>query len=426
MPLVNVGLLARMLAMKPDASILRDLARAYRDAAARDVHDERRNLWRDHNSFRGRGRVPVHVRFGSWNAWCGEMFAEKKLSCQDPFFRAHELYLRLALLHDSFGDDYIMEPWLPLAAVARRHPEGRYGVKTGRIGTGMHGGAGKYDYPIRELDDLKKMRVPIYQVDAKRTAEDLAKLQDALDGILTIDLQPAPRGAVTGDLSTELGHLRGIENIMLDMSDNADWLHELVGFMSRGLLDVQQKAEDAGYITLSMGDNQAPCYCHELEDPKPNSGPRKRKDLWGFFAAQEFTLISPAMHEEFLIRHQMPLMQNFGLVAYGCCEDLTLKIDMLRKIPNLRRIAVTPWADVRKCAEQIGTDYIISWRPNPTDMICCGFDEKRIRRILRGGLLAAKGCHVEICLKDVESVEGDSGRLKRWVKIAKEVVQEMA
>ena len=47
------------------------------------------------------------------------------------------------------------------------------------------------------------------------------------------------------------------------------------------------------------------------------------------------------MHEEFLFRYQLPIMEQAGLVAYGCCEDLTCKIDMLRQIPNLRRIAVS-------------------------------------------------------------------------------------
>ena len=72
-----------------------------------------------------------------------------------------------------------------------------------------------------------------------------------------------------------------------------------------------------------------------------NSGPRKRKDLWGFCAAQEFTLVSPAFHEEFLLRYQRPIYEQFGLVHYGCCENLTHKIDMLRSIKNLRSIAVS-------------------------------------------------------------------------------------
>jgi hypothetical protein len=119
-----------------------------------------------------------------------------------------------------------------------------------------------------------------------------------------------------------------------------------------------------------------------------------RRDLWCHCSAQEFALISPAMHDEFLLQYQFPIMARFGLSAYGCCEDLTRKIAMLRKVPNLRRIAVTPRADVARCAEQIGADYVLSWRPNPAQMICCGFDPDLIRKVVTDALDACKGCRV--------------------------------
>jgi hypothetical protein len=152
----------------------------------------------------------------------------------------------------------------------------------------------------------------------------------------------------------------------------------------------------------------------------------KRKDLFAHLAAQEFALISPAMHEEFLLRYQLPIMQHFGLVAYGCCEDLTQKIAMLRHVPNLRIIAVAPRADLKSCAAQIALDYVISWRPNPTDVISCGFDEHRTRRILREGLAVTRGQHVQIHLKDVETVEGDTRRLARFAQIAREEIDKVA
>ncbi|MBN1556673.1 MAG: hypothetical protein JW951_00845, partial [Lentisphaerae bacterium] len=109
---------------------------------------------------------------------------------------------------------------------------------------------------------------------------------------------------------------------------------------------------------------------------------------------------------------------------YGCCEDLTHKIDMLRGIPNLRRIAVSPFADAARCAEQIGGDYVLSYRPSPADMVSYGFDPDRIRGILRPDLDAcrANGCHVDITLKDVETVEGDPGRARRWTALTREII----
>ena len=67
---------------------------------------------------------------------------------------------------------------------------------------------------------------------------------------------------------------------------------------------------------------------------------------------------------------------------------------------------------------------MISWRPNPADMVCCGFDEALIRRIIGNGLAACRGCRVHIHLKDVETVQGDPGRLKRWVRIVRDVAGE--
>lgn len=132
------------------------------------------------------------------------------------------------------------------------------------------------------------------------------------------------------------------------------------------------------------------------------------------------------MHDEFILRYQMPMMEKFGLIAYGCCEDLTHKIDMLRKVPNLRRIAVAPTADARKCAEQIQQDYVLSWRPNPSEMICCGFNPDLIRRLVKDAMEATKGCHVDITLKDVQTVQHHPENLREWVKIVRDISDEYA
>ena len=166
-------------------------------------------------------------------------------------------------------------------------------------------------------------------------------------------------------------------------------------------------------------------YAEELADPAANVNGVTRSQLWGYMAAQEFTVVSAAMHDEFLLQYQLPILKAFGLVSYGCCEDLTRKIDMLRQIPNLRRIAVTPSANVARCAEQIGPDYVFSYRPNPVDMVCYGFDSERIGSILRQDLRACKHCHVDITLKDVETVQGDPERVRNWVALTRQIIDEV-
>jgi len=272
---------------------------------------------------------------------------------------------------------------------------------------------------------MKKLVAPRHEIDEETTAFELERINEAIGDILEVN---SDRGPILirhdGTLSQPLEQLRGLEQMMMDMVEYPDQLHGLMAFLRDATLWNQQQAEDAGDWSLASGSNQAMAYAEELPRPKANSAGHRRSEIWGYFQAQELTMVSPQMHEEFMLRYQLPVMEKFGLTAYGCCEDLTRKIDMLRQVPNLRMIAVAPVADVARCAEQIGPDYVISYRPNPTDMVCCGFDEEKTRRILSNDMDAfrANDCRFHINLKDVYTLEGDSGRIARWVRIARDIV----
>ncbi len=402
-----------------DREILRDLARRYAEVAADPVQDRRRAKWRRHNSLKG-GPPLIYVRAFAW-----QELPEWTCRCTDPFFQFHERSLRHLLVWHSYQDDSIFEPWVTQGAAYTCYG---WGVTAARHTSDDPRGSYKVDYPIKSLDDIAKLRTPWHGIDEAKTAEAAARLQDAIGDIITVAVDRGPVYRMwTADLSTDLGHLRGIEHIMMDMIDNPEWFHRLLQFMSDGVLGVQDAAERAGDWGLCDHQNQAMPYAEELPDPAANVYGVKRSQLWGYAAAQEYTGVSPAMHEEFLLRYQLPMLSKFGLAAYGCCEDLTRKIDMLRQVPNLRRIAVAPAADVAECARQIRGDYVLSYRPSPADMVSYGFDPERARTILRRDLAAcrANGCHTDITLKDVETVEGDPTRVPRWVGIAREVIDEI-
>lgn len=404
-----------------DAQIVRDLAEQYAEVSAKPIQEERRQLWADHMSLKPT-RPLVLATFGMWNVWCREVFADTQMRCQDPFYREHERRLRMLLFQDTVGDDFILEPWLTQMATVKGVWRQLWGVNEDHTPAGVEGGAWKFEPPIKTWDDLEKIRPTPHEVDEDATARNVSKLHDAVGGILPIDVPRSPAYAgFMADISTSLAGLRGLEQIFLDMYESPDELHRLLAFMCDGILANNAAAEKAGHFSLTSGINQAMTYARELERPCPNSGPRKRSQLWGFCAAQEFTLVSPEFHDEFLVRYQLPIYEPFGLLHYGCCENLTSKIDMLRQFKNLRSIAVTPTADVRACAEQIGRNYVISWRPNPTDMVCAGWDEGRIRRIVGDGLKACQGGFVHLHLKDVETVQGEPDRLARWVRIVRDL-----
>ncbi len=406
-----------------DVRILRDLAVRYVDICNKDVQRERRDLWRRHNSL-VRTRPLIYARCISLR---GDEIPDLALECEDPFYRQHEDFLRRMIFQDGVGDDFIFEPWITQRASLVTPAGGPWGFRYDHIYSGAPRGAWKFDPPVKELADIKKLAEPHHVVDEEATARDVARLRDAVGDLLEVSVDRAPFYRVWhADISYDLAQLRGLEQVMWDMADNPEWLHGLAGRLSASVLRTHDEAERAGDWRLCDHGNQAMPYALELSDPQANSESVTRDRLWTFAAAQEMAQVSPQMHEEFVLNYQLPIIEKFGLVAYGCCEDLTHKIDMLRRIPNLRRIAVTPVADVAKCAEQIGEDYVFSWRPNPALMVSCGFDAERVRRIVRGGLEASRGCHVDITLKDIETVQGDPTRLRRWVEIVRATAEQFA
>jgi len=403
-----------------DLNVIRELARQYADLAAQPIQAQRRRWWDDHHSLKP-APVLVLATFGMWNVWCREFFGDATLKCQDPFLRDHERSLRMLIFQDSVGDDFILEPWITQRAAVRGQWGQLWGLQEQFIHSAETGGAWKFNPAIREWSDLDRIQPTPHAIDENQTREWADKLEEAVGDILPVEINRTPvYHGFMADISTSLARLRGLETVMLDMYEHPEELHRLLALMRDGILANNEAAEAAGDYSLSSHTNQAMVYGAGLEWPRPHSGPRRRSQLWGFCAAQEYTLISPAFHDEFLLQYQLPIISRFGKVHYGCCEDLTAKIDMLRKIPNLRSIAVTPTANLPRCAEQIGRDYVISWRPNPTDMVCAGWDEARIRRILREALAACRGQSLHIHLKDVETVQGDVSRLARWVRIVRE------
>ena len=400
-----------------EAQVVRDLAKRYLEICNTPEQQELRRLWRAHNSLKPTRPLVLCMPGDAYYE-----IADTQLVCEDPLFRTQEFIIKRWLYQATLGDDTIFEPWIDEWAVYVK-PLDRWGVPIQHHQSDMKGGAWQFDPPLKELSDIEKLVRPHHEIDEAATAEKMVRLRDAVGDVIEVKSVRAPYyRSFRGDISTDLAHLRGLEQVMEDMYDNPEWLHRLLAFMSGALLEMLTAGEEQGDWRLADSNNQAMPYAEELDDPGAHDNPVTCRQLWGYMASQELTLVSPAMFEEFMFEYQLPLLEKFGLVAYGCCEDLTRKIDVLRRCKNLRRIAVTPFADLRACAEQIGTDYVISWRPNPSIMVCNGWDPQRVREVIRDGLQICKGQHMDITLKDVQTVEQDPARLPAWVKIVKEEI----
>jgi len=397
-----------------ERNILRDVAAQVAAIAADPKMDLRRDLWRRHNSLE-KTRTLVYIFAYPGDVGDAECVPRDTLRCRDEYCRELEFDLRLQAFRASMEDDQVIEPWLTVRPIYRNTGFGANAIVEHAAGSrSIH-----YLPALQQNGDLGRLTLPSHTLDedASRQRWDIA--DETIGDILTVDRKRSPY-CTPNALGGDLGILLGFDRLLYDMVDRPDWVHELIRTLCAGYTKVFDEALAAGDYSLTSGDSQTMCYAKELPDPKPNSYGIPLSRLWGFMSSQEMAGVSPEMTDEFSFRHSFPMMERFGLTAYGCCEDLTHKIGRLKRVKNLRRIGVTPWADVARCAEQIGTDYVLSWRPNPASHVSGDWDPAFIRREIREGMENARGCHVDITLKDVLTVRRETWRLKEWANIVRD------
>jgi hypothetical protein len=222
----------------------------------------------------------------------------------------------------------------------------------------------------------------------------------------------------------------GIEEALVDLSDRPDYIHAAMDRLVEVLLDRLDQCERLGVVALNSTNvrigSGAYGYSSEVPGDDFDSGSIRTADLWGSATAQIFGVVSPRMHEEFALRYEKKWMERFGLNYYGCCEPLHDKIDILEEVPNLRKISMSPWADLDVATSKMGDRHVYSVKLNPACVAEEGWDAEHVRSDLREKLAILDGCAVEIVLKDISTVKGDPQRLWEWAAIASEVAAEYA
>jgi len=138
------------------------------------------------------------------------------------------------------------------------------------------------------------------------------------------------------------------------------------------------------------------------------------------------TAFRNAQFEEFLLDYQLPILELFGRIAYGCCETLDTKLDALARIPNMTKVLSGPRSDPAGYPGKLGSRCVISWRPVASIIAAQCFDAEAQRRQIREGLEKLKGCQVEVHMHEPMTVQGDVSRISRWAKIAREEAERVA
>jgi hypothetical protein len=404
-----------------DRLILRRLAARVREIAAGPVMDQRRALWREHNALRT-DYPPVFVY--PYDCWV-ELIPPSALQCEGEVARDIELDLRARIYQfEHFDDDMVVEAeWVQLAAIGNTG----WGITGNKHASTEWRGAWGFEPVLRSRADAKKLRFPQLIYDERASLENVARVQDLFGDIL--EVKPAGIKHLSYHLMAQLTLWLGFNEMMLALVEQPEFVHEIMRFLVEGHQRYLQQLIDANLLSLNNDNtyNSSGGNGYTAELPAPGFDARRVRpcDMWAAAESQEFAQISPRMHAEFAMQYEKQLLEPFGLTGYGCCEDLSRKLDDVLAIPHIRRISISPWANVDICAPKLKGDYIFSWKPNPAHLVG-GFDAEAIRGYIRHTLDVARanGCVLEIVLKDTQTVDFDLDRFDRWVHICRTLIRE--
>jgi len=392
-----------------DREEVRELAHQVGMLASSDEYEARRERWRAVNSLREPDRAPVWCRPA--RAWM-EILPEASLQCTDPQCRQVEFKLRQHLYKNWVGDDHIIEPWWDVPVVWRSEPEHPLGLETGQLVDSTELGGWRYRPPVRSDADFDRVTVSSFRLDREATDRNLAWMDELLGDILPVRLACTP--PLSPSLSVHLERLRGMSEFMLDLAVKPHLVHRLMAKLLEGTLRAMRAAVDSRSLTVN---NYGPMFCSEPVNGGPGDGPVKLTHLWAAANSQEFQEVSADMFEEFLLNYQLPILQQYGAVQYGCCEDLTHKIDRILGIPNLRVFVCSAWTDLSKVVEACSSRCAIMWRQKASEVV---FAETMapIEQHLDDGCATLRGQPYQIVLREIETLGEHPARLREWARAA--------
>jgi hypothetical protein len=400
-----------------ERTILRDLAKQVADIADLPIMAERRELWKKHNSLQSVRPMMLIFPEGSWQ----ELLPHSALKCQGEKARRIEWSLRSRVYyHEHFLDDTVIEKeWIVPKVI---HNSG-WGLQARHIPSTEARGAWHFDPVIKKPSDLKKLKIPEITYDEEASKRNLTEAQELFGDIL--DVKQKGVSHISFHLMNQYTGLRGLEEVMLDMHENPGMLHDAMAFLEGGHRHIIQQYADLNLLSLNNDSTYQNTGGNGYTDELPKSGfdPNRIRlcDMWGSAEAQEMAQVSPEMHAEFSLAYEERLLEPFGLTGYGCCEDLTRKLDDVFTIPNIRRISIAPSADVDACAEKLQGKYIFSWKPQPSHLVG-EFNTQLIRDYIQHTLDVTKNCVVEMILKDTHTCEHHPERFDQWTQIARELI----
>ena len=404
-----------------DRRCLRRLAERYAEIAHLDVQQRRLERYAATNAMEN-VRPVVLIDEVPW----GEIRDAALANVCAPELEWLESRLRHTLFQwEHFQVDLVVPPVFRVCRQFRVVKDIGIQVRDSQIkgDTGAYISAHAYADQLQTEDDLARLREPEILYDRASSEAALAAAGEVFAGLMAVEL--APCCYLGYNIWDEIAVFRGVENLLMDLAVRPDFMHKT----ARRFMEIA-KSQFRQFVEQDLLDPRpvllhcTPACAREL--PAAGFTGRARPgDVWGRCSAQIFGSVSPAMHDEFDLAYNEELFRDCGLIYYGCCEPLDGKIDILRRrFRNLRKISVTPWADPHRAAVNIGSDYVMSAKPNPAFVATRQFNPGPVEREISRYCEACKehGTTLEFVLKDISTIANNPENLARWAATVNSVI----
>jgi hypothetical protein len=404
---------------KNDILVLKELGKKTAEIAELPIQQERKRQWIALNSLKPE-RPMFTIDQVPWHEM--DVNEELVLRCKDEFTRQIETFLRRQLYKwNHMQDDLVVEKHINIPMAIEGITYGLDVIEDlAKTDDSNDVVSHHYKDQLKTYEDLEKIRYPDIKLNEAETKRREEIAHEAFDGILEVRMDGYTPSFNIWD---KIVQWRGVDSVLYDLIDRPEFMHKLMERVTDVSLNILKQLEEKGLL----GQPQATIHCSgawtdELPQEKFNPHPMA-KDLWTYGMAQIFATVSPDMHDEFEIEYAKHWYEKFGLGYYGCCEPLDKKMHIVRKLPNIRKVAMSPWADIECGAEAIGRDYVLSCKPTPAHLAGTWQPEeakKDVEVILKA--CQKYNCACEFLLKDISTVKYRPQSLWEWADIVRAAI----
>lgn len=411
--------------MDQDIQVLRKLASQYFEYAMSDENHRKMELHRASNDLKKGTRPVVLLSEIPWH----ELQPAEELQpvCEDPILRAVESKIRMTLFQKKyFPGDMVIPPYIGVTKIVLNENDGLKPIYTEIDRKSQNDvRAHQFATQFHTMEDVEKIPFEKLHYDRHTTMRHYERVADAIGDIIPVKL--VGMYAVMGISNTPwdlLARYMNMDDLLYNMVDEPELMHALVSRFTDVFLDRMRQYEELGLLEGDSYDLH--CTPALTNDLHPDRDHVKLNQVWGRAAAQILGVVSPEMHDEFDITYQMRAMAPFGLVYYGCCEPLDRKIHIVEKIPNLRKVGVTPWADPNVAIEAINGRFVVSAKANPGLVGVSSLDMDAIGKEIETIVDACHryDCTCDLVLKDITTVCGRTENLVEWEQLAMKLVHK--